>query len=111
MRKILLLSITLLIGTTFSFSQDRSIKFESTRSLEKIVQKAMSEDKIIFIDCYADWCGPCKKLAAEVFTKNEVADFFNEHFINVKLDIEKDKDGEAVANAWGVTASFHRPSF
>lgn len=104
MRKILLLSITLLIGTTFSFSQDRSIKFESTRSLEKIVQKAMSEDKIIFIDCYADWCGPCKKLAAEVFTKNEVADFFNEHFINVKLDIEKDKDGEAVANAWGVTA-------
>ncbi|MFR3851185.1 MAG: thioredoxin family protein, partial [Odoribacter splanchnicus] len=35
------------------------------------------------------WCGPCKMLAKEVFTDPEVAAFFNEKFVNVKVDMEK----------------------
>lgn len=33
------------------------------------------EKKLIFVDCYTSWCGPCKMLAKNVFTQDKVADF------------------------------------
>ena len=56
---------------------------------EKIKAQAAADDKIIFVDAYTTWCGPCKWMAAEVFTDPEVAEFYNSNFINVQLDMEK----------------------
>jgi thiol-disulfide isomerase/thioredoxin len=30
--------------------------------------KAKTEDRLIFVDAFASWCGPCKRMAAETFT-------------------------------------------
>lgn len=57
------------------------------------VNKAKSDGKLIFVDVYTDWCGPCKVLAKEVFTKDSVGDFYNDNFINFKLNAE---EGEGV---------------
>lgn len=54
-----------------------------------ILKKAKTEKKIIFLDAYASWCGPCKMLQKNVFTRREVGDYFNKRFINVKMDMEK----------------------
>lgn len=56
---------------------------------EKILDLAKKQDKIIFLDAYAEWCGPCKLMSAKVFTDSEVGSFFNKNFINVKIDMEK----------------------
>ena len=60
---------------------------------QQALEQARKENKLIFMDCYTSWCGPCKMLAKEVFTDPEVAAFFNEKFVNVKVDMEK---GEGV---------------
>ena len=54
-----------------------------------ILKKAKTEKKIIFLDAYASWCGPCKMLQKNVFTRKEVGEYFNKRFINVKMDMEK----------------------
>lgn len=54
-----------------------------------IVKKAKTENKIIFLDAYASWCTPCKKLQKEVFTRSDVGELFNKNFINVKVDMER----------------------
>lgn len=56
---------------------------------EEALAKAEAEDKLIFVDAYASWCGPCKKMARNVFPVAEVGDFFNSNFINMKFDMEK----------------------
>lgn len=56
---------------------------------EEALAKAEAEDKLIFVDAYASWCGPCKVMARNVFTQAEVGDFFNSNFINMKFDMEK----------------------
>ncbi|MCB0598592.1 MAG: thioredoxin family protein [Lewinellaceae bacterium] len=57
-------------------------------SWEEALQEAKQQEKIIFIDAYATWCGPCKRMAREVFPNDKVGEFFNRHFINMKLDME-----------------------
>ena len=55
---------------------------------KKIQKKASKSGKIIFIDAYTQWCGPCKWMSKKIFTKGEVGKFYNEHFINAKFDME-----------------------
>lgn len=65
--------------------------------------KAKQENKIIFIDFYTSWCGPCKMLSKNVFPQKTVGDFYNKHFINYKIDAEKG-EGPALAQKYGVKA-------
>lgn len=76
MKKIILFIIVLVVVTVSAVAQNRNINFEQTKEWKKIVKKAKKEKKLIFVDCYTSWCGPCKMLARDVFTKDEVADFF-----------------------------------
>lgn len=70
----------------------KGIEFDHSPFAE-LQKKAQAEGKLIFIDCYTSWCGPCKMLAKNVFPRKDVGDYFNSHFINTKIDMEK---GEGV---------------
>ena len=52
------------------------------------------------MDCYNSWCGPCKMLAKEVFTDPDVAAFFNEKFVNAKVDMEKGEGPALKKTIW-----------
>lgn len=72
-----------------SLSFGNGIKF-TKGTWNEILLKAKQEKKLIFVDFYADWCGPCKWMSKEVFTEASVGDFFNENFINVQIDAESE---------------------
>lgn len=78
----------LLTTSIISFAQNKSIEFEHGTFTE-LLAKAKKENKMIYIDCYTVWCGPCKWMAKNVFTNDTVADFYNKNFINAKIDMEK----------------------
>ena len=86
-------------------AQNRQIIFEHDISPQLLAQ-AKQQNKLVFVDCYTVWCGPCKEMARTVFTQDSVADFFNASFINVKLDMEK--EGKDKAGKYRVEAY---PSF
>ena len=65
-------------------------------SLQEALEKAKQENKKVFIDFYADWCGPCKAMAVQVFVLPEVGTYFNEHFVCCQLDVEAKDVAEAV---------------
>lgn len=67
------------------------------------LEKAKIEDKLLFVDAYAQWCGPCKVMAKNVFTQKKVGDFFNENFINLKMDMET-TDGASFGHKYPVSA-------
>lgn len=55
---------------------------------EEALAEARKQDKIIFVDAYAVWCGPCKRMSNNVFPNDKVGEFYNRHFINLKMDME-----------------------
>ena len=61
-------------------------------NLAEAMAKAKKEGKLLFVDCYTIWCGPCKRMSNQVFVQEAVGAVYNKQFINVKLDMEQ-KDG------------------
>lgn len=86
--KIFFLLFLLSTGSMSLKAQNRSIRFESL-GFEEVLEKAREMKREVFVDCYTSWCGPCKRMAREVFTVDSIADYFNVRFINVKYDLEK----------------------
>ncbi len=85
-----------------SITAGAQIKFEHLTLAEAMV-KAKKENKPLFVDVHATWCGPCKRMAATAFVDPVVSQLYNKNFINVKIDGEK-ADGPAVMQQYGITA-------
>lgn len=79
----------------------QSIHFLNNTDWNKTIEKAKTENKLIFIDVYTDWCGPCKQMDAEVFTDKNVGNQMNSQFINYKLNAEKG-EGVLIAKKYNV---------
>ncbi len=88
MKKVLLQLILVLI-TSGIYAQGIEF-FHGT--YEEVLKKARKENKQIFADIYTSWCGPCKMMAKDVFTLKKVGDFYNQKFVCIKLDADKEKD-------------------
>jgi thioredoxin 1 len=69
----------------------------------KALQEAKKQKKMIFIDAYTTWCGPCRMLKQNTFTDKAVGEFFNKNFINIALDMENG-DGIAFAEKYQIVA-------
>ncbi|WP_185146796.1 thioredoxin family protein [Chryseobacterium sp. CH21] len=80
----------------------QGIKFEDS-NFASILAKAKKEKKLVFIDAYASWCGPCKLMVKNIFPLQSVGDYYNSHFINAKIDMEKG-EGIELAKKYNVKA-------
>jgi thioredoxin 1 len=76
--------------------------FEGT--WKEALKEADKSDKLIFLDAYAAWCGPCKMMAKKTFTDKGVGEFFNKEFINFKMDMEKHEDGPRLSKKFNLQA-------
>lgn len=85
-----------------TFTHTSGIAFTDIPFAEAL-KKAGEMDKLIFLDCYTSWCGPCKMMSAQVFSQKTVGDFFNRNFINLKIDMEKG-EGKGLADRYEVKA-------
>lgn len=101
MKKNVLLWVAMfLVNYHLVIAQNRTIKFDHVLFSE-LKAKALKENKLIFIDAYTTWCGPCKEMAKHIFTNDTVADYYNAHFVNAKIDMEKG-EGLQIAKEYSV---------
>ena len=92
--------ISSLFISVISFAQ--GIKFQEG-DFKSLLAKAKKENKLIFVDAYAVWCGPCKLMVKNIFPKKNVGDYYNANFVNAKIDMEKG-EGIDLAKKYNVKA-------
>jgi thioredoxin-related protein len=114
-KTILKFSFSIIIMLAFlhlpALAQEPGIHFEHGLSWKAVQEKAKKENKFIFVDCYTTWCGPCKMMSQEIFPLKEVGDFFNKHFVSVKVQFDKTpKDNEEV-KAWYEGAAYFEKEY
>ena len=97
----LLLFLTLWVSSAFAQSSSGIVFEEAT--FASLLTQAKAEDKLIFIDAYTTWCGPCKMMTAKVFPDSAVGEVYNARFINAKFDMEEG-EGPGLAQRYSVAA-------
>src|SRR6187549_1401798 len=99
MKKLIAIIVSLCSGIC---SIGQGIQF-SHGNFASVTASAKAKKKLIFIDFHTVWCGPCRRMAAEIFTKPAVAELYNSRFVNYKVDAEKG-EGIALARKYEVTS-------
>lgn len=89
-----LIFICLAAVTVYMNTAAQGINFIEGKPFAEVKALAKAEGKLIFVDCYTSWCGPCKMMATKEFVKKEAGDYFNKKFVNYKIDMEKDEGPE-----------------
>lgn len=101
MRK-LLLSL-LIISSSYVLGENEGISFIKDSTLSGALAKAKLENKLLFIDCFTTWCGPCKFMEKNIFPMKEVGDFYNKHFVCWEINMET-PEGRMVGKRYAVRA-------
>ena len=77
----------LLILIIPALCSSQGINFQNN-TFEELLEIAKQENKILFVDAYAQWCVPCKNMSQNVFPDSLIGEFYNANFINAKIDME-----------------------
>lgn len=94
--------VSLMLCASMMFAQGINFEPDGT-TLAAAAAKAKKENKLVFVDCYTQWCGPCKKMARDIFPDAKVGEYMNPRFVNLKIDMEA-KYAEGLSKEWQVTA-------
>ena len=60
----------------------------SWRSWDRGLEEARVSGRPVLVDGYTDWCGWCRRMEADVYSRPEVRDYLSRKFVTVKLDAE-----------------------
>ena len=93
-----------LLASPTEAQTNKGIKWTSGLTWEQVKQKAKSENKYIFLDCYTTWCGPCKMMDMQVYPNDSVGNYFNDRFISLKVQMDKTKKDDEEVQKWYATA-------
>ena len=99
--KRLAITLSLMLCVSMMFAQGIAFEPEGT-TLPAAAAKAKKENKLVFVDCYTQWCGPCKKMARDIFPDAKVGKYMNSRFVNLKIDMEA-KYAEGLSKEWQVS--------
>lgn len=99
-------ALRLTLQQIFQPAAQEGVNFRDLSYAEALAQ-AKTEKKLVFIDCYTTWCGPCKNMTNNIFPQKAAGDYFNPRFVCVKYDMEKG-EGKELAEKFDVHAY---PSF
>lgn len=91
MKKIVLIALmmTLFIGTSNAQTQ---ISWLKITEVENQIKADGKDAKRVFIDCYTDWCGWCKRMDKDTFSDTTIAKLMNHFFYSVKYDAESKEE-------------------
>jgi thioredoxin-related protein len=94
----ILFTILLLVGKLYS--QDIGVQFVDSLSWNQVKEKAKKENKYIFMDVYATWCGPCKMMDTQVYTDETIGNLLNDKFISIKVQQDQTKNDNIQVKSW-----------
>jgi len=98
--RLLLAGFVLGFSTLLSAEDKLAVPFRAL-PFDDACKAAAAEKKIVFVDFFTTWCGPCKELDRITWNDPAVAALLADKTVPLKIDAEKEK---ALAKRYGIDA-------
>ncbi len=95
-KNILIALIFIFVSMNQAYGQIEFREIVKVEDWNNALADAKNNDKLVFLDIYATWCGPCKYLDNNVFTDKSLGEYYNAHYVNLKMDGETPFGAEMV---------------
>lgn len=69
-------------------------------NFETMLSEASAADKLLFVELFATWCGPCRTME-KTLAQDRVGEYVNQRFVSVRYDVDK-AEGAMIARRFGV---------
>jgi thioredoxin-related protein len=94
MKRILLVLVAVvgLCSSCSKISAQAVVNWTDIETAQEQIKVKANKGKIIFVDCYTDWCGWCKVMDNKTFSDETIVKLMNYYFINVKFNAEQKGD-------------------
>jgi thioredoxin-related protein len=61
-------------------------------SYQEGVAQMSSEGKMGFLHFYTDWCGYCKKIDEETFSRKNISEYLNDNFVPIRVNADEERE-------------------
>src|ERR1044071_6959278 len=82
-------ALFLLCASAVFAAEKSAVPFRAL-SFDAACEAAAAEHRIVFIDFFTTWCGPCKELDRTTWNDPAVAKLLGEKSVPLKIDAEKE---------------------
>lgn len=86
MKALWLVPLLMVVGLFAQASEQKIVWFGD---FDKAKSEAKEEDKLLFVDFIADWCGPCKMMDRQSYPNAEVVKIMSAHYVAVRVDVDE----------------------
>ncbi len=107
MRSLKYLFVLAILLTLSSFDLPRTQEVKWLTFEEAIALHEQNPKKLL-IDLYTDWCGWCKVMDKNTYSKAEIANYINENFYPVKFNAEQKESVEFRGHTFNYVAQGRR---
>lgn len=94
--------VLLIVSSNNLISHNQGINFLD-KSWKEVLTQAEKTDQPILLYFHASWCQPCRRMERRVLSKNKTGQFYNKHFLNFSVDVDKET-GKRLADEYGYRA-------
>ena len=70
------------------------------------MDSAKNNNKSVFLHFYAKWCGYCAKMEKESFQDDSIAEYLNENFISIRVDVDKEQNIAEKYNVFALPTTY-----
>jgi thioredoxin 1 len=84
-------------------SCSKDVQFADCASLGHLLEFADLMHKPVFLYFYAPWIESCQRMDQYVYTQDDLAAYFNNHFINYKINAGGNYPEAEIADRYGIT--------